>query len=262
MAYSGGQALFDPQAPGALIGRTTEPFISVRTAHEITGQVGNVCFVEGLVQFKDRWLLYYGMGDSRIGVASAPAGARRTGKEQRAMTSGRSAAPARVPLLGARPRARCRDAAHARAVPGATSPAVSPQSTRRWCTPTPRSGRGTRAGKAARRPPCCRRHCSRTWRACGAAWVEHERLACTRSSRRRARSDPTRRFAYTLLSGAAGESTLQQMVQHVVNHATYHRGQVTTMLRQLGAAPPKSMDLIQFWREWEIGRRERAEASG
>jgi uncharacterized damage-inducible protein DinB len=24
---------------------------------------------------------------------------------------------------------------------------------------------------------------------------------------------------------------------HVVNHSTYHRGQLTTMLRQLGAAP-------------------------
>ena len=71
MAYSGGQALFDARDPGALIGRTTEPFISVRTDHEITGQVGNVCFVEGLVAFKGRWLLYYGMGDSRIGVASA-----------------------------------------------------------------------------------------------------------------------------------------------------------------------------------------------
>jgi len=34
-----------------------------------------------------------------------------------------------------------------------------------------------------------------------------------------------------------------------VNHATYHRGQVTTMLRQIGAAPPKSMDMIQFFRE-------------
>ena len=39
------------------------------------------------------------------------------------------------------------------------------------------------------------------------------------------------------------------MLQHVVNHATYHRGQVTTMLRQLDAAPPKSMDLIAFYRE-------------
>ena len=60
---------------------------------------------------------------------------------------------------------------------------------------------------------------------------------------------PTRRFAYTMLSGAAGVSTLQQMVQHVVNHGTYHRGQVTTMLRQLGAQPAKSMDMIAFYRE-------------
>jgi uncharacterized damage-inducible protein DinB len=39
------------------------------------------------------------------------------------------------------------------------------------------------------------------------------------------------------------------MVQHMVNHASYHRGQVTTMLRQLGAAPPQSMDLITFYRD-------------
>jgi beta-1,2-mannosidase len=71
MAYSGGQALFDPQDPAAIIGRATSPFITIRTAHEVTGQVGNVCFVEGLVAFNGRWLLYYGMGDSRIGVASA-----------------------------------------------------------------------------------------------------------------------------------------------------------------------------------------------
>lgn len=41
-----------------------------------------------------------------------------------------------------------------------------------------------------------------------------------------------------------------QMLQHVVNHGSYHRGQVVTMLRQLGAAPPDSMDLIAFYREW------------
>jgi len=39
------------------------------------------------------------------------------------------------------------------------------------------------------------------------------------------------------------------MVQHVVNHGTYHRGQITTLLRQMGAAPPKSTDLIAFYRE-------------
>jgi predicted GH43/DUF377 family glycosyl hydrolase len=72
MAYSAGQALFDPRDPGVPIGRTTTPFLSVGTAHETTGQVGNVCFVEGLVRFGGQWLLYYGMGDSRIGVATAP----------------------------------------------------------------------------------------------------------------------------------------------------------------------------------------------
>ena len=54
---------------------------------------------------------------------------------------------------------------------------------------------------------------------------------------------------YRLLSGQGGRSPLWQMMQHMVNHASYHRGQVTTMLRQLGAAPPKSLDLITFYRE-------------
>ena len=55
-------------------------------------------------------------------------------------------------------------------------------------------------------------------------------------------------FEYTLLSGASGSSPFWQMLQHVVNHASYHRGQVTTMLRQLGAQPAKSMDMIAFYR--------------
>jgi len=54
---------------------------------------------------------------------------------------------------------------------------------------------------------------------------------------------------YRLLNGTAGRNRLWHMIQHMVNHATYHRGQLTTMLRQLGAAPPKSMDLITFYRE-------------
>ena len=50
-----------------------------------------------------------------------------------------------------------------------------------------------------------------------------------------------------------GEGSMREvfwkMLQHVVNHGSYHRGQVTTMLRQLGAEPPKSQDLITFYRE-------------
>lgn len=36
--------------------------------------------------------------------------------------------------------------------------------------------------------------------------------------------------------------------QHVVNHSTYHRGQITTFLRQLGATP-QATDLIKFYRQ-------------
>lgn len=59
----------------------------------------------------------------------------------------------------------------------------------------------------------------------------------------------TRVMPYTLLSGVSSTSPFWQMIQHVVNHASYHRGQVTTMLRQLGAAPAKSCDMITFYRE-------------
>jgi len=54
---------------------------------------------------------------------------------------------------------------------------------------------------------------------------------------------------YKLLNGQPGATPFWQMLQHVVNHGSYHRGQVTTMLRQMGAAPGKSMDLIAFYRE-------------
>jgi len=59
----------------------------------------------------------------------------------------------------------------------------------------------------------------------------------------------TRDLDYRLLNGTPGRSSIAQMLQHVVNHASYHRGQVTTMLRQLGASPAKSMDMIAFFRE-------------
>jgi len=58
-----------------------------------------------------------------------------------------------------------------------------------------------------------------------------------------------RPIAYQDLRGNDQSDVLWQMLQHVVNHATYHRGQITPMLRQLDAAPPKSMDLIAFYRE-------------
>ena len=59
----------------------------------------------------------------------------------------------------------------------------------------------------------------------------------------------SRVFDYKLLSGAAGTSPFWEMLVHVVNHASYHRGQVTTLLRQLGAPPPKPMDMVAYFRQ-------------
>lgn len=53
---------------------------------------------------------------------------------------------------------------------------------------------------------------------------------------------------HRMLDGLPASSPFWQMLQHMVNHGSYHRGQVTTLLRQLGAAPAKSTDLIAFFR--------------
>lgn len=58
-----------------------------------------------------------------------------------------------------------------------------------------------------------------------------------------------RTLDYRLLNGAPASSRVGHIIQHLINHATYHRGQVTTMLRQLGAASPRSQDLIAFYRD-------------
>ena len=50
------------------------------------------------------------------------------------------------------------------------------------------------------------------------------------------------------MNGTPSAAPMWQMVQHVVNHASYHRGQITTMLRQIGKQPPKSMDMIAYYR--------------
>jgi uncharacterized damage-inducible protein DinB len=53
---------------------------------------------------------------------------------------------------------------------------------------------------------------------------------------------------YKTVAGAANAQPLWQMLQHLANHSTYHRGQVTTLLRQLGAKAI-STDLLSFYRE-------------
>lgn len=68
--YAGGQVLLDRNDPSKVVERLDQNFIRPDKPYEITGQVNQVCFLEGLVQFKGRWFLYYGTADSRIAVAT------------------------------------------------------------------------------------------------------------------------------------------------------------------------------------------------
>lgn len=61
-------------------------------------------------------------------------------------------------------------------------------------------------------------------------------------------SDLARVVSYKDMKGNPYETPLWQIILHVVNHATLHRGQVMAMIRQLGIAPPPT-DLIFFYRE-------------
>lgn len=60
--------------------------------------------------------------------------------------------------------------------------------------------------------------------------------------------DIQRVLKYKTTKGAPQEQPLWQTLQHLVNHGTHHRGQVMTMLRQLGAKPTGT-GLIEFYRE-------------
>jgi predicted GH43/DUF377 family glycosyl hydrolase len=70
--YAAGQALFDKDHPYKLNDRMEEYFIHPDKPYERTGEVNEVCFVEGLVYFNGRWFLYYGTADSKIAVAVRP----------------------------------------------------------------------------------------------------------------------------------------------------------------------------------------------
>lgn len=65
-----------------------------------------------------------------------------------------------------------------------------------------------------------------------AHWDEQGRFLSALSG-----DDLARRIQIRLRSGIEAVQPLRDTMVHVVNHATYHRGQVTTILRQLGGAP-------------------------
>jgi uncharacterized damage-inducible protein DinB len=78
-------------------------------------------------------------------------------------------------------------------------------------------------------------------------WLEHEAqlLGFVRGL---TQADLDRVMEYKTLKFGVYRNPLWQSMQHLVNHGTYHRGQVTTLLRQLGAQPILT-DLMHFYRE-------------
>ena len=59
-----------------------------------------------------------------------------------------------------------------------------------------------------------------------------------------------RELAYRRLGGEPSTSRLDLLIRHVVNHSSYHRGQLAAFIRMLGGVPP-STDLILWDRERE-----------
>jgi len=60
-------------------------------------------------------------------------------------------------------------------------------------------------------------------------------------------ADLERVVEYRRLSGEGYADPLAELVRHAVNHSTYHRGQLATLLRQVGVHPPGT-DYIAYVR--------------
>jgi uncharacterized damage-inducible protein DinB len=59
--------------------------------------------------------------------------------------------------------------------------------------------------------------------------------------------------AYNNLAGQPQENTVQDLLVHVVNHATYHRGQIARRIRELGFTPPTT-DYVLFAKNFPAER--------
>ncbi len=67
--YAASQIILNKNDPSKVVKRMDTYFMKPDKPYEIHGQVNEVCFVEGLVRYKNKWFLYYGTADSKIAVA-------------------------------------------------------------------------------------------------------------------------------------------------------------------------------------------------
>ncbi len=80
-----------------------------------------------------------------------------------------------------------------------------------------------------------------------ARWSEFEHILLE-FVRGLSQADLQRIMEYKTMKFGVYKNPLWVSMLHLVNHGTYHRGQVTTMLRQIGAQPILT-DLMHFYRE-------------
>ena len=78
-----------------------------------------------------------------------------------------------------------------------------------------------------------------------AATIEQERQTFLSGLDEPALQDP---LSFKDMAGNPHVEPLVQLMQHLVNHGTHHRGQATTMLRQIGAETA-ALDMLYFYRE-------------
>lgn len=69
LSYSPGYAIFNTHNPSQLLYRSNTPILEPFENWEKFGKVNYVIFATGLIQFKNKYLLYYGGADKCIGVA-------------------------------------------------------------------------------------------------------------------------------------------------------------------------------------------------
>ncbi len=68
-------------------------------------------------------------------------------------------------------------------------------------------------------------------------------------------ADIDRVVGFRLLNGHEDHQRLSSQLMHLVNHSTYHRGQIAGMIRQVGGTP-LSTDLIAYRRTLPVFSRE------
>jgi predicted GH43/DUF377 family glycosyl hydrolase len=68
--YSAGAMILSADDPSRIIARTSQPLLTPETADETAGIVSNVVFPTAIEQIDGTYYVFYGMADSKIGVAT------------------------------------------------------------------------------------------------------------------------------------------------------------------------------------------------